>query len=71
MNYDDIIYVSLLLFSILFGYVFNQIKDINLKKFVGTFIGLCIVIAVSGIHVLHPLIAVTITIIVIYTVPIK
>lgn len=58
MNIDDIIYLSLLLFSMGFGYYYRPIKYKNQKKWIGTAAGLFIVAAVSGTHYLHHLITV-------------
>lgn len=55
MNTDDIIYLSLLLASIAFGQVYRQLKCPEARKWVGTVVGIGLIVAVSGIHVLHPL----------------
>lgn len=53
MNLDDIIYLSLLIFSICFGYYYRQIKEKEQKKLIGTSVGLFIIFVVSGFHILH------------------
>lgn len=58
MNVDDIIYLSLLLFSMGFGYIYRPIRDPVRKKWIGTAAGLFIVLTVSGIHILHNVITV-------------
>ncbi|KAK9885176.1 hypothetical protein WA026_010685 [Henosepilachna vigintioctopunctata] len=55
MNYDDIVYVSLLLFSILFGKFYRSIQNLHVRKIVGTLVGLLIVYVVSGFHIIHAL----------------
>lgn len=56
MNKDDIVYLSLLIFSIIFGVFYQKINNTVAKKKVGTLIGLLIIFTVSGVHILHPLI---------------
>lgn len=56
MNVDDIIYISLLLFSMAFGYYYRPIKDKDRKKWIGTGAGVLIILMVSGVHILHNLI---------------
>lgn len=56
MDWDDVVYLSLLLFSIGFGYFYKQIKDPQQKKLVGTGIGILVVFIVSGIHIIHPVV---------------
>lgn len=58
MNVDDIIYLSLLLFSMGFGYYYRPIKDKQTKKWIGTAVGIFIVLVVSGVHILHNVITV-------------
>lgn len=58
MNYDDVIYLSLLFFSIGFGYYYRTIKDANSKKNVGTLVGILITTTVSGVHIIHSFITV-------------
>ncbi|RZC27664.1 lysophospholipid acyltransferase 7 [Asbolus verrucosus] len=58
MNVDDVVYLGLLFFSIGFGYYYRQIGDRNVKKNVGTIVGLLITLVVSGFHILHILITV-------------
>ncbi|XP_045477551.1 lysophospholipid acyltransferase 7 [Harmonia axyridis] len=57
MNIDDIVYVSLLIISIGFGRFYRKIEDPNSRKNVGTLVGLLIVLVVSGVHIVHPLVA--------------
>lgn len=58
MNVDDIIYISLLLFSMGFGYYYRPIKDKNRKKWIGTAAGVLIILLVSGVHIVHNVITV-------------
>lgn len=55
MNADDIVYLSLLLASIAFGQLYRQLKCQEARKWVGTSVGLGLIVIVSGIHILHPL----------------
>ncbi|XP_049853119.1 lysophospholipid acyltransferase 7 isoform X1 [Schistocerca gregaria] len=57
MEWDDVLYVSFLLFSILFGHVIRTIRSRDKKKYIATFVGLLVVYAVSGVHILHPLLS--------------
>lgn len=56
MDWDDIVYLALLISSIAFGYVYRPIEDKQTKRYVGTAAGLFIVLVVSGVHVVHTLI---------------
>lgn len=56
MEWDDIIYISLLIFSIGFGHIVRKINHLELKKWICTIVGLLIAYLVSGLHILHPLI---------------
>lgn len=56
MNFDDVIYVALLVFCILFGHIYRQIENGELKKWYGTGIGIFIILIVSGLHVFHTII---------------
>lgn len=58
MNLDDVIYLSLLIFSIAFGYVYRPIRNAEKKKLVGTAAGIFIILVVSGFHILHNVIVV-------------
>ncbi|EEB16406.1 leukocyte receptor cluster lrc 4, putative [Pediculus humanus corporis] len=53
MDVNDIIYLSLLTFTIFFGCFLRKIENIHLKKWISTVAGFSIVLSVSGIHVLH------------------
>ncbi|XP_018024914.1 lysophospholipid acyltransferase 7 isoform X1 [Hyalella azteca] len=55
MEWDDVIYISLLGFSIFFGRVFSQLPCGSYRRWVGTCVGLAMVVTVSGYHSLHPL----------------
>lgn len=67
MDYDDIIYLIALFFSIGFGLLYRDIKDINKRKNVGTIVGLGICLLVSGIHILHLLVFTLINILIVKT----
>lgn len=53
MEWDDLVYVLLLLISIGFGEYYRKIENSDQKKNVGTLVGLGIIICVSGFHALH------------------
>ncbi|PSN54449.1 Lysophospholipid acyltransferase 7 [Blattella germanica] len=55
MEWDDVIYLALLFFSIGIGQVFRQIEDKNTKKWLSTGLGFLLVFIVSGRHILHPI----------------
>ncbi|XP_019871648.2 lysophospholipid acyltransferase 7 [Aethina tumida] len=56
MNLEDIIYLALLIFTIVFGYYYRALTDPALKRNVGTAVGLFVVFMVSGVHIIHPII---------------
>ncbi|XP_063904142.1 lysophospholipid acyltransferase 7 [Zophobas morio] len=67
MNFDDVIYLSLLFFSIGFGYYYRTIKDQDLKKNVGTIVGILLTFIVSGVHILHSFVTILVnTLIILY-----
>lgn len=55
MNFDDIIYLGLLIASIGFGQLYRRISHTETKKWVGTVVGVIVIVIVSGWHTLHPL----------------
>lgn len=57
MNSEDIIYLLILCFCILFGLFYKRIENAETKKIVGSIIGFCIVVIVSGFHTLHLLVS--------------
>ena len=56
--YDDIIYVTLLLVSILWGKVTRSVSETRARKWTSSFFGLFLVGLVSGYSSLHPLFSV-------------
>ncbi|XP_044731944.1 lysophospholipid acyltransferase 7 [Chrysoperla carnea] len=58
MEWDDIVYLSLLFISIGFGYFYRHIENPEQKKWIGTGVGFIMAVFVSGIHILHPIICV-------------
>lgn len=50
---DDIIYAVLLLLGIGFGHFYRKIRDVDLKRAIGTVFGLAIILFTSGINSLH------------------
>ncbi|KAK7071075.1 Lysophospholipid acyltransferase 7 [Halocaridina rubra] len=55
MNFDDIVYLSLLIGCIAFGEVYRKLGSSEARKWIGTIVGLGVVLVVSGIHILHPI----------------
>uniref|UniRef100_A0A2S2QMN4 Lysophospholipid acyltransferase 7 n=1 Tax=Sipha flava TaxID=143950 RepID=A0A2S2QMN4_9HEMI len=53
---DDTIYVGLLVLSFLFSFLFRKVKHKNVKQWLSTIVGAIIVLAVSGLHIAHPII---------------
>lgn len=53
MNQEDIVYLSTLFISIALGYIFQNIKDTNKKKWFSTIIGFIIALLVSRTHIFH------------------
>lgn len=58
MEWDDVVYLSLLFSCIGFGHFLRKIKVRELKKWVATLFGFLIVFIASGRHIIHPLITV-------------
>jgi len=55
MEWDDVVYLALLIFSIAFGKFLRQIEDLKTRRHVATLVGVSIVLLVSGKHIFHPL----------------
>ncbi|KAK5641211.1 hypothetical protein RI129_009758 [Pyrocoelia pectoralis] len=55
MDLDDIIYMVILLFCIGFGTIYREIKSTEQKKWVGSGLGVLIILIVSGYHIWHPI----------------
>ncbi|XP_069942145.1 lysophospholipid acyltransferase 7 [Cherax quadricarinatus] len=55
MKTDDIVYLSLLIASIGFGQLYRRLGSPEVRKWVGTCVGVLLTLAVSGTHILHPL----------------
>lgn len=56
-NKNDIIYVSLLLFSVGVSPYYRYISSIQVKKWVGSLLGILLIIIVSGYNSLHPIVS--------------
>jgi lysophospholipid acyltransferase 7 len=56
MEWDDIVYLLLLFFSIGIGHFFRQIEDKENRKWLSSGLGFLLVFIVSGRHILHPII---------------
>ncbi|KAF5285875.1 hypothetical protein FQA39_LY04336 [Lamprigera yunnana] len=56
MDFDDVIYILLLFLCIGVGYFYRQIENTEHKKWIGSGIGLFIILLVSGYHIWHPLV---------------
>lgn len=57
MNFEDVIYVIILFFCMIFGVYYRNIKNAETKKVVGSIVGLLIVVMVSRCHTVHLLIS--------------
>lgn len=55
MEWEDVIYLCLLSFTIILGPFIRQIQNTNVKKYVSTALGFAIVYMVSGWHIVHTL----------------
>lgn len=53
MDFDDIIYIVLLLLCIAFGRIYREIKDGESKKWIGSALGVLMIFSVSGFHIWH------------------
>lgn len=56
MEYDDIVYVVVLIASIVFGFVFQNIENRENKKWLSTGLGLLVTLLVCGVHSAHSII---------------
>jgi hypothetical protein len=52
---DDHIYLGMLFFLIIFGYVTRNIRSANLRKWISSTCGLIVIYVVSGPHTFHPI----------------
>ncbi|XP_011554803.3 lysophospholipid acyltransferase 7 [Plutella xylostella] len=59
-NKNDIIYLSLLLFSVGIGPHYRYLSPVSIKKWVGSILGLLLIFIVSGYNALHPILSATI-----------
>ncbi|VVC95550.1 unnamed protein product [Leptidea sinapis] len=64
-NKNDIIYLSLLLFSVLIGPYYRKLKTEEAKKWAGTILGIALIIIVSGYSAIHPICSALIGVIII------
>lgn len=53
MSRDDLIYAILLLLGIAFGHYYKRIGEVAVKKSIGTFFGVAIILFTSGAQSLH------------------
>ncbi|XP_029176585.1 lysophospholipid acyltransferase 7 [Nylanderia fulva] len=65
MQWNDVVYVLLLLLSMAIGCFYRTIKDPRAKQWFATLLGFALVICVSGSSVLHPIVAVLVNAIII------
>ncbi|CAH0719432.1 unnamed protein product, partial [Brenthis ino] len=56
-NLNDIVYLSLLLFSVFIGPYYRKLKTIEAKKWAGTILGLSLIVTVSGYSSVHPILS--------------
>ncbi|KAF4521844.1 hypothetical protein B566_EDAN003718 [Ephemera danica] len=61
MNTDDIVYIVLLIFSIGIGFLFKKIEDKSTQQWFASVVGFILIFIVSGIHIIHPLLCITVT----------
>lgn len=54
-NLNDIIYLSLLLFSVFIGPYYRKLDTVEAKKWAGSVLGILLIIIVSGNSALHPI----------------
>uniref|UniRef100_T1JBR7 Lysophospholipid acyltransferase 7 n=1 Tax=Strigamia maritima TaxID=126957 RepID=T1JBR7_STRMM len=54
MDVDDIVYFGILILTVVIGPYIREIKNVETKQLVSTFIGVCITFVVSGTHFYHP-----------------
>lgn len=54
-NKNDIIYLSLLLFSVVIGPHYRRLKTVEGKKWAGSILGLLLICIVSGYSAAHPI----------------
>lgn len=59
-NLNDIIYLSLLLSSVAIGPYYRRLKTVHSKKWIGTCLGMLLILIVSGYNALHPFISIAI-----------
>ncbi|VVC42300.1 Membrane bound O-acyl transferase, MBOAT [Cinara cedri] len=53
---DDTVYVSFLILSFIFSFLFRKVKHKNLKQWMSTIYGMVIILSVSGLYIIHPII---------------
>lgn len=56
-NKNDIIYLSLLFFSIVIGPYYRRLKTVESRKWAGTILGITLIIMVSGYSAAHPILS--------------
>jgi hypothetical protein len=56
MEWDDLVYLSLLILSIGSGHFIRQIQDKESRKWLSSGLGFFLIFVVSGKHILHPII---------------
>ncbi|XP_013169280.1 PREDICTED: lysophospholipid acyltransferase 7-like [Papilio xuthus] len=54
-NKNDLIYLGLLLFSVFIGRYYRSLGSVQAKKWVGSIIGLLLIVTVSGYNAIHPI----------------
>lgn len=70
-NKNDIIYLSLLLFSVGVGPRYRALKSVEAKKWAGSVLGLILIIIVSGYNAVHPILSALLGIIAIKAATVK
>ncbi|XP_052759265.1 lysophospholipid acyltransferase 7 [Galleria mellonella] len=70
-NLNDIIYLALLLSSVAIGPYYRSLKSIETKKWVGSWLGILLILIVSGYNAIHPILSAVLGILAIKLVTVK
>lgn len=70
-NINDIIYLSLLLFSVFIGPYYRKLTTVESMKWGGTILGLILISIVSGYNAVHPVFSASLGILAIKAATIK
>lgn len=70
-NLNDIVYVTLLLFSVAVGPYYRAISKVKTKKWTGSILGLLLILIVSGFSAIHPILSASLGILAIKAATVK